>query len=69
LDLHNTPDGTDVLHEVVLEARAKKQAGENEDTPDAYVPDIEPRTAVHARTVPIIEAERNRLLAELQKAR
>lgn len=67
LDAHNTPEGTDVLHEVILEARAKKQAGETEDTPDAYIADIEPRAAVHARTVPLLEAERERLLAELEK--
>ncbi|KIJ55287.1 hypothetical protein M422DRAFT_219900 [Sphaerobolus stellatus SS14] len=67
LEAHHAPEGTDILHEVVIEARGKRQAGEDEDTPDAYSADIEPRAAVHARTVPILETERERLLAEIEK--
>lgn len=40
------------------------------ESPDVWKPDIAPRTAVHAVTVPLLEAERQRLekaLAEVEK--
>ena len=37
------------------------------DPKDVWIPNLEPRAAVHARTVPVLESERNHILAELDK--
>lgn len=57
----------DNLHAVVTEARARKQAGYTGK--DVWREDLHPKTAVRARTVPLLEKERDRLLAELKQVR
>ena len=50
---------------VVTDARARKQRGEME-AKDVWREDLEPRAAVRARTVPILESDVERLKATLQ---
>ncbi|TDL23847.1 hypothetical protein BD410DRAFT_746724 [Rickenella mellea] len=66
---YNAQENIDILHEVVMEARARRQAGEQPGN-DVWRPDLDPRTAVRARTVPILRQTRDTLktqLAELEK--
>lgn len=56
-------DNLDNLHAVVTAARARKEAGY--DGKDVWRDDLQPRAAVRARTIPLLEEERNRLHAEL----
>ncbi|ETW79332.1 hypothetical protein HETIRDRAFT_324225 [Heterobasidion irregulare TC 32-1] len=53
----------DSMHAVVTEARARKQSGEARK--DAWRPDLEPRAAVRAWTIPLLQQERDRLRAQL----
>lgn len=55
----------DDLHAAVVEAKLRKQKGEVR--PDIWKEDLHPRAATRARTVPLLEKERERLLAELQE--
>ncbi|EMD32648.1 hypothetical protein CERSUDRAFT_143706 [Gelatoporia subvermispora B] len=55
----------DNLHAVVTDARARKQAGYTGK--DVWRDDLHPKAAVRARTIPLLEKERDRLLAELQQ--
>lgn len=64
---HNAAAATDVLHEIVLEGRARKQVGQHSASKDIWTPDLKPQSAVQARTIPVLEAERERMLAELDK--
>lgn len=57
-------ENLDSLHAVVTDARARKQAGY--DGRDVWREDLPPGAAVRARTVPVLEKERERLRAELQ---
>ncbi|TFK39969.1 hypothetical protein BDQ12DRAFT_704868 [Crucibulum laeve] len=64
---YNVQENIDILHNVVKEAKEREAAGEA--THDMWREDIEPRTAVAARTVPVLEAEVKRLresLAEVE---
>lgn len=63
---HDVAAATDVLHDVVLEGRAKRQSGQHDNAQDLWSASTTPLAAVHARTVPVLEAERDRLLAQLQ---
>jgi hypothetical protein len=55
----------DDLHAAVVDAKLRKQKGEVR--PDIWKEDLHPRVATRARTVPLLERERERLLAELQE--
>lgn len=55
----------DDLHSAVVEAKLRKQRGEVR--PDIWMEDLHPRAATRARTIPLLERERSRLLAELQE--
>ncbi|RPD61048.1 hypothetical protein L226DRAFT_612776 [Lentinus tigrinus ALCF2SS1-7] len=60
---YNVKENLDNLHAVVTAARARKQTGY--DGKDVWREDLQPRTAVRARTIPLLERERDRLKAEL----
>lgn len=55
----------DDLHAAVVDAKLRKQRGEVR--PDIWREDLNPRAATRARTVPLLEKERERLLTELQE--
>ncbi len=60
-------ENLDKLHAVVTEARTRKQTGY--DGKDVWKEDLQPRAAVRARTVPLLEKERDRLKAQLEEVR
>ena len=60
---YNVKENLDNLHAVVTAARARKQA--DYDGKDVWREDLQPRAAVRARTIPLLEQERDRLRAEL----
>ncbi|KAI0330874.1 hypothetical protein GY45DRAFT_1323001 [Cubamyces sp. BRFM 1775] len=62
---YNVRENLDNLHAVVTAARARKQAGY--DGKDVWREDLQPRAAVRARTIPLLEKERDRLRAELSQ--
>lgn len=70
MERHKGYEGIDAISVVVADAKealAKAQA-EGKETihpKDAWNPDILPRAAVHAVTVPLLEAERVRLESEI----
>ncbi|KAH9931938.1 uncharacterized protein B0H18DRAFT_988750 [Fomitopsis serialis] len=64
LKQYNVRENLDSLHAVVTESRAKKQAGY--DGRDVWREDLHPSAAVRARTIPLLDKERDRLRAELQ---
>lgn len=63
----------DTLHQVVTEARERRQRGESSGAgagaEDLWRADLQPRTAVRARTVPALERERDALRARLADVR
>ncbi|KIJ65118.1 hypothetical protein HYDPIDRAFT_111015 [Hydnomerulius pinastri MD-312] len=61
----NVKDNINILHAVVTEARARRQRGET-NAKDLWRENLEPRTAVRARTVPALELELERLKATLK---
>ncbi|KAG6374645.1 hypothetical protein JVT61DRAFT_4010 [Boletus reticuloceps] len=61
----NVRDSINVLHRVVTDARARKEGGETEGK-NIWKKDLEPRAAIRARTVPILESEVEKLRATLQ---
>ncbi|KZT43240.1 hypothetical protein SISSUDRAFT_1116602 [Sistotremastrum suecicum HHB10207 ss-3] len=65
LQAYGAPAAIDTLHQVVTEARERKKSGYTGK--DVWKPDLEPRAAVRARTIPVLENERDRLLATLQE--
>lgn len=58
-------ENLDNLHAVVTEARSRKQT--NYNGKDVWREDLHPSAAVRARTIPLLEQERDRLLAELKE--
>ncbi|KAH9857318.1 hypothetical protein C2E23DRAFT_807505 [Lenzites betulinus] len=62
---YNVKENLDNLQAVVSTARARKQTGY--DGKDVWREDLQPRAAVRARTVPLLERERDRLRAELSQ--
>ncbi|EIW58256.1 uncharacterized protein TRAVEDRAFT_58600 [Trametes versicolor FP-101664 SS1] len=62
---YNVKENLDNLHAVVNAARARRQTGY--DGRDVWREDLQPRGAVRARTVPLLEMERDRLRAELSQ--
>ncbi|KAF9646490.1 hypothetical protein BDM02DRAFT_3004751 [Thelephora ganbajun] len=65
LDDINLKQCIDDLHAAVVDAKLRKQ--KSEDRPDIWREDLHPRAATRARTIPLLEKERERLLAELQE--
>ncbi|CAL1715548.1 unnamed protein product [Somion occarium] len=63
----NVRENLDKLHAIVTEARARKQSENGYDGKDVWRENIHPRAAVRAKTVPLLEQERDRLKAELAK--
>jgi Nnf1 len=59
----------DILHQVVTEARARRQRGETQGGPDRWRADLQPRAAVRARAIPALERERDLLRARLAEVR
>jgi Nnf1 len=65
----------DILHQVVTEARARRQRGETVSAAgsstgaDTWRADLQPRAAVRARTLPALERERDSLRARLAEVR
>jgi len=55
----------DDLHAVVAEARVRKKTGEVRT--DVWKEDLHPRAATRARTIPVLEETRDRLLLELEQ--
>lgn len=62
---YNVKENLDNLQAVVTTARARRQTGY--DGTDVWKEDFQPRAAVRARTVPLLERERDRLRAELSQ--
>ncbi len=65
LEKNNAAEGIDVLHECVLRAREEKKAGSV--PPDAWKPNLDPRIAVRARTIPMLDRELERLQQEYEQ--
>ncbi|KAI0917965.1 hypothetical protein AcV5_002760 [Taiwanofungus camphoratus] len=61
----NVKENLDNLHAVVTEARSRKQT--NYNGKDVWREDLHPSAAVRARTIPLLEQERDRLLVELKE--
>lgn len=61
----NLRQSIDDLHAAVVDAKLRKQRGEVR--PDTWRENLNPRAATRARTVPLLEKERERLLTELQE--
>lgn len=59
-------ENINALHAVVTEARARKERGEL-DGKDVWREDLDPRAAVRARTVLVLQAEVEQLRASLKK--
>ena len=62
----------DALHHVVTEARARRQRDESAGGSagaDNWRPDLHPRAAARARTIPALERERDLLRARLAEVR
>jgi len=53
-----------VFHQTIVEARARKTA-DPETVKDVWKENIDPKTAVRARLVPVLQSERDRLRAVL----
>ncbi|KAF8494446.1 hypothetical protein F5888DRAFT_659999 [Russula emetica] len=73
---YDVQKNVDILHQVVTEARARRQRGETGSAvgggtgTDTWRADLQPRAAVRARTIPALERERDSLrarLAEMEK--
>jgi hypothetical protein len=65
---YDVQKNVDILHQVVTEARARRQRGETGDGStrvDSWRADLQPRAAVRARTIPALERERDSLRARL----
>jgi Nnf1 len=58
----------DILHQVVTDARARRQRGETPG-PDRWREDLQPRAAVRARVIPALERERDLLRTRLAEVR
>ena len=62
---YNVKENLDNLHAVVTAARARKEM--SYEGKDIWREDLQPRAAVRARTIPLLERERDRLRAELSQ--
>jgi hypothetical protein len=70
---YDVQKNVDILHQVVTEARARRQRGETGSAvgsgTDTWRADLQPRAAVRARTIPALERERDSLRARLAEVR
>jgi hypothetical protein len=71
---YDVPKNLDTLHQVVTEARARRQQQQRGESDagggrDIWRADLQPRVAVRARTVPALEHERDLLRARLADVR
>ncbi|KAI9455293.1 hypothetical protein F5148DRAFT_984784 [Russula earlei] len=70
---YDVQTNVDTLHQAVTEARARRQRGGESAAgasgADIWRPDLQPRAAVRARTVPTLERERDSLRARLSEVR
>ncbi len=72
---YDVQKNVDILHQVVTEARARRQRGEigtaggGGSGADTWRADLQPRAAVRARTIPTLERERDSLRARLAEVR
>ena len=70
---YDVQNNLDTLHQVVTEARERRQRGETSGAgagaEDLWRADLQPRAAVRARTVPALERERDALRARLADVR
>lgn len=57
----------DILHAVVTEAQARAESGKL--GPDIWKENLDPRTSMRARTVPVLENEKKRLQEVLDEVR
>ena len=64
---YNVQENIDVLHRLVTDAKERNSQGELGK--DVWKEDLEPRVAVCARTIPILDAEVKRLREQLAKVR
>lgn len=72
MERHKVYEGIDAISAVVADAKealvkAQAEGGETVHSRGAWRSDISPRAAVHAMTVPLIEAERVRLESEIEE--
>lgn len=65
---YNARENIDILHAVVTEARERQKAG-GQPGSDTWRPNLAPRTAVRARTIPILRQEKAALEAQLAQVR
>jgi len=56
---YNVQENIDTLHKIVTEAKERNL--QRDETKDAWKPDLDPKSAVSARTVPILKSEAERL--------
>ena len=62
---YNAADAIDTLHKCVLEAKEAQKNGV--ELKNAWRADLAPRAAVRARTVPVLEEERDRMRVQLEE--
>jgi hypothetical protein len=75
LTKYNLRENLDELQDIVTEARARRKAKEagkltEDDERDVWRPSLPPRSAVRAKTVPLLQRERDglkQLLAEVSR--
>ena len=64
---YNIQESIDILHKVVNDAKERKARGETGN--DAWKDNLEPRVAVCARTVPVLNSEATRLRSLISQVR
>lgn len=64
---YNVQESVDVLHKI--EQDAKERKAKSEVRKDAWREDLNPRTSVCAKTIPILERDAARLKKQLQEVR
>ena len=65
---YDVQKNVDILHQVVTDARARRQRDGGTGV-DNWRADLQPRAAVRARTIPVLERERDLLRARLAEVR
>lgn len=56
---YNVQESVDTLHKIVTEAKERKL--QSLEPKDAWKPDLDPKIAVSARTIPVLNSEAERL--------
>ncbi|EUC59692.1 GDP-mannose transporter, partial [Rhizoctonia solani AG-3 Rhs1AP] len=67
LRLYDARAAIDALDEAIVEAKKRQVEGESTNHRDEWKPDIDPRTAVRARVMPVLEREQVELQKELNE--